>query len=40
MRVRQELQEIALAALGKVRLMRLRDDLREVAALLGQVSQS
>ena len=38
MGVRQELQEMALAALGKVRLTRLRDDLREVAAVLGRVS--
>jgi len=40
MGVRQQLQEIALAALGKVRLTRLRNDLQEVAAALGQVAQS
>jgi DNA-binding MarR family transcriptional regulator len=40
MGVRQELQEIAMAALGKTRLTRLRNDLREVAAVLGKVSRS
>lgn len=40
MGVRQELDEIALAALGKARLTRLRSDLREVAAALGQVARS
>lgn len=40
MEVRRELQEIAMAALGKTRLTRLRDDLREVAAVLGKVSHS
>ena len=37
---RQELQQTAMAALGKTRLTRLRNDLREVAAVLGQVSRS
>jgi DNA-binding MarR family transcriptional regulator len=40
MEVRQELQEIAMEALGKTRLTRLRNDLREVAAVLGKVSHS
>lgn len=40
MGVRQELHEIALAALGKGRLSRLRNDLWAVAGALGQVAQS